>query len=81
MARRVPKACKGDAWNFAHGPHPHIQAFAKTLRKGLRGLSYIGMIEPALCVNIARASVRCRGTCTRSAGAKIESRCGGGLLV
>jgi hypothetical protein len=30
-----------------------IEAFAKTLRKGLRGLSYIGMIEPALYVNIA----------------------------
>jgi hypothetical protein len=30
-----------------------IKAFAKTLRQGLRGLSYIGMIEPALYVNIA----------------------------
>jgi hypothetical protein len=30
-----------------------IHTFRKTLRKGLRGLSYIGMIEPALYVNIA----------------------------
>jgi hypothetical protein len=30
-----------------------IQQFGKKLRQGLRGLSYIGMIEPALYVNIA----------------------------
>jgi hypothetical protein len=30
-----------------------IPAFAPTLRNGLTGLSYIGMIEPALYVNIA----------------------------
>jgi hypothetical protein len=30
-----------------------IRSFSKTLRKGLRGLWYIGMIEPALYVNIA----------------------------
>jgi hypothetical protein len=30
-----------------------IHRFKQTLRKGLRGLSYIGMIEPALYVNIA----------------------------
>jgi hypothetical protein len=30
-----------------------IPRFKQTLRKGLRGLSYIGMIEPALYVNIA----------------------------
>jgi hypothetical protein len=30
-----------------------ISAFAATLRNGLTGLSYIGMIEPALYVNIA----------------------------
>jgi hypothetical protein len=30
-----------------------IARFKQTLRKGLRGLSYIGMIEPALYVNIA----------------------------
>jgi hypothetical protein len=30
-----------------------IHRFKQTLRKGVRGLSYIGMIEPALYVNIA----------------------------
>jgi len=30
-----------------------IQRFARQLRKGLAGLSYIGMIEPALYVNVA----------------------------
>jgi hypothetical protein len=30
-----------------------VPRFRQTLRKGLRGLSYIGMIEPALYVNIA----------------------------
>jgi hypothetical protein len=42
-----------------HGPDPRvaagidIPAFAPTLRKGLTRLSYIGMTEPALHVNIA----------------------------
>jgi len=34
-------------------PFIDISRFRQTLRKGLRGLSYIGMIEPALYVNIA----------------------------
>jgi hypothetical protein len=34
-------------------PFIDIHRFKQTLRKGLRGLSYIGMIEPALYVNIA----------------------------
>ena len=42
---------------FCHGPHPRrlssTSTLQQTLRKGLRGLSYIGMIESALYVNIA----------------------------
>jgi hypothetical protein len=53
-----------------------IQRFKKLLRAGLVGLSYLGVIEPALYVNIAdgRRSVLSRGICMRSAGVQANPR-------
>jgi hypothetical protein len=56
-----------------------ISRFKQTLRKGLGGLSYIGMIEPALYINIdlartGQASAQCRGMCMQSVGPRIGRR-------
>ncbi|PWT86629.1 MAG: hypothetical protein C5B58_01085 [Acidobacteria bacterium] len=55
-------------------PFIDVQAFKKTLRRGLKGLSYIGMIEPALYVNIAAGT---RWSCKRAVSWHVHAICWG----